>query len=52
MKDEALCRRRSELSLQERLHFWLHAWLLVHLPLSIALVVLLAGHVYLALRIG
>ncbi len=49
---EALCRRRSELALQERLQFWLYAWLLVHLPLSIALVVLLAGHVYLALRFG
>jgi hypothetical protein len=49
---EALCRRRSELTLQERLQFWLQAWLLVHLPLSIALVVLLAGHVYLALRFG
>ena len=49
---EVLCRRRSELAWQERLQFWLHAWLLVHLPLSIALVVLLAGHVYLALRIG
>jgi hypothetical protein len=49
---ETLCRRRSELARQERLQFWLDAWLLVHLPLSIALVVLLAGHVYLALRFG
>lgn len=49
---EGLCRRRSELALQERLQFWLHAWLLVHLPLSIALVILLVSHVYLALRFG
>jgi len=49
---EVLCRRRSELTLQSRLQFWLHAWLLVHLPLSIALVILLLGHVYLALRFG
>ena len=49
---ELLCRRRSDLALQERLQFWLHAWLLVHLPLSIALVILLVGHVYLALRFG
>jgi hypothetical protein len=49
---EALCRRRSGLAVQARLQFWLHAWLLVHLPLSIALVVLLGGHVYLALRFG
>ena len=49
---EALCWRRSELVLQERLQFWLHAWLLVHLPLSVVLVVLLLGHVYFALRFG
>lgn len=49
---EAMCRRRIELSLQARLQFWLHSWLLIHLPLSILLVVLLAGHVYLALRFG
>jgi hypothetical protein len=49
---EALCQRRSELTLQARLQFWLQAWLLVHLPLSIALVILLLGHVYLALRFG
>lgn len=49
---EAMCRRRIELALQARLQFWLHAWLLVHLPLSILLVVLLVGHVYLALRFG
>ena len=49
---ELLCRRRSALAAQEWLQFWLHAWLLVHLPLSIALVVLLVGHVYLALRFG
>ena len=49
---EALCQRRSELALQERLQFWLHAWLLVHLPLSVVLVVVLIGHVYFALQFG
>ena len=49
---EALCRRRNELALQAQLQFWLHAWLLVHLPLSVVLVVLLIGHVYLALQFG
>ncbi len=49
---ETLCRRRSDLALQERLQFWLHAWLLVHLPLSVVLVVLLIGHVYFALQFG
>jgi hypothetical protein len=49
---ESFCQRRRELTLQARLQFWLHAWLLVHLPLSILLVVLLAGHVYFALQFG
>lgn len=49
---EDLCQRRGELALQQRLQFWLHSWLLVHLPLSVVLVVLLLGHVYFALRIG
>jgi len=49
---ECLCLRRCDLALQARLHFWLHAWLLVHLPLSVVLVLLLLGHVYLALRFG
>ncbi|MBC7852003.1 MAG: hypothetical protein IAF94_01065 [Pirellulaceae bacterium] len=49
---EALCQRRRELAMQARLQFWLHAWLLVHLPLSILLLVLLAGHVYFALQFG
>src|SRR4051812_10123404 len=49
---EALCRRRSELAAQDRLQFWLHGWLLIHLPLSVLLVILLLGHVYFALRFG
>lgn len=49
---EELCERRRQLSVQQRLHFWLHNWLWLHLPLSVALLVLLAGHVVLALRFG
>jgi hypothetical protein len=48
----ALCERRRQLNLQRRLHFWLHNWLWLHLPLSLALLVLLAGHIVFALRFG
>jgi hypothetical protein len=34
------CEERRYLGEQERLHRWLHAWLLVHVPLSAALLVL------------
>jgi len=47
-----LCERRRQLNVQRVLHFWLHNWLWVHLPLSIALLVLLAAHVVFALRFG
>jgi hypothetical protein len=47
---EALCRRRQQLNLQRRIHFWLHSWLCVHLPLSAALIVLVAAHTVYALR--
>ena len=40
----ALCEERRQLAEQQRLWFWMHAWLLVHVPLSAALVVLTAAH--------
>jgi hypothetical protein len=46
---EQACERRRQFDLQKRLHWWLHAWLLVHVPLSVALGVLLAIHVPVAL---
>ena len=49
---EQLCARRREWSLQRRLHFWLHNWLWLHLPLSLVLLVLLVAHVVLALSFG
>jgi hypothetical protein len=47
---EELCDQRRQFDLQKRLHGWLHAWLLVHLPLSVALVLLMLVHVFVALK--
>jgi hypothetical protein len=41
---------RRDLVTQERLHVWLHAWLLVHVPLTVVLFVLLGAHAWWALR--
>jgi hypothetical protein len=45
----ALCDERRQLGEQERVHYWLHAWLLVHVPLSGALLVLGGAHAVLSL---
>lgn len=47
---EQLCTLRRQLDTQARLHWWLHNWVWVHLPLSVALVGLLVAHIYTALR--
>jgi hypothetical protein len=44
-----LCEERRQLNDQERIHFWLHAWLSVHVPLSVGLLVLAVAHVVTAL---
>jgi hypothetical protein len=44
-----LCEERRLLREQERLHFLLHVWLLVHIPLSVALLVFGVVHVVTAL---
>jgi hypothetical protein len=46
---EALCDERRQLAEQERLHWWLHGWLLLHVPLAVALLVLGVAHVVAAL---
>lgn len=46
----ALCDRRRQFAKQRRLHFLLHSWLSVHLPLSIALIVLMWVHIIVSLR--
>jgi hypothetical protein len=47
---ENICDEEQQLSRQIRIYRWLHGWLLVHVPLSIALLVLGAVHAVLALR--
>lgn len=44
-----LCEQRRQLGEQERLHHTLHGWLLVHIPLSVALLVLGLAHAVLSL---
>jgi len=41
---------RRQLMVQRRLHLWMHGWLLGHVPLSFALLVLTALHAVLSLR--
>lgn len=47
---EEICEERRQLMVQRRLHLWLHGWLLAHVPLSFALLVLTAVHAVLSLR--
>jgi hypothetical protein len=47
---EEICHEARQLVRQERLHRWLHGWLLVHIPLSLALMILGAVHAVMALR--
>jgi len=47
---EDICDEARQLLRQERLHHWLHGWLLLHIPLSLALVLLGAVHAVMALR--
>lgn len=47
---EDICDEARQLLRQERLHRWLHGWLLLHIPLSLALIMLGAVHAVMALR--
>ena len=47
---EGICEERRQLAVQKRLHLWLHTWLMVHVPISFALLVLTAVHAVLSLR--
>lgn len=51
LKDlEVMCEERRQLAAQSRLHAWLHGWLLVHVPLSYALLLLSAVHAVQSVR--
>jgi len=51
LKDLAdICEEERQLSKQARLHQWLHGWLMLHIPLSLALLLLGAAHAFMALR--
>jgi len=47
---EDICEEARQLTRQQRLQHWLHGWLLVHVPLSLALILLGAVHAVMALR--
>ena len=47
---EDICEEERQLARQVELQGWLQSWLLVHVPLSIALVLLGAAHAVIALR--
>jgi hypothetical protein len=47
---ENICEEERQLMVQSRMHAVLHGWLLVHVPLSIALLVLAVVHIVVALR--
>jgi hypothetical protein len=47
---ENICEEERQLIRQRRLHAWLHGWLLAHIPLSFALLVMAIIHIVTALR--
>jgi hypothetical protein len=47
---EDICDEARQLTRQARLHHWLHGWLLLHIPLSLALILLGAVHAVMAMR--
>ena len=47
---ENICEEERQLMRQKTLHLWLHGWLLTHIPLSFALLVLAIVHIVTALR--
>lgn len=51
LKDlESICDERRQLIIQERMYKWLHGWLFVHVPLSMAFLVLTFIHAVISLR--
>ena len=46
-----LCDERRQFNTQLRLHRWMHWWLILHIPPSIALMVLFVAHVIVSMRV-
>jgi hypothetical protein len=49
-KLEQICEEERQLRRQVTLHHWLHGWLMLHIPLSLALLLLGCVHAIVALR--
>jgi hypothetical protein len=47
---ENICEEERQFTRQKQIYQWLHAWLIVHVPLSVALLVLGGVHAVIALR--
>jgi hypothetical protein len=47
---ESICEEQRQLRRQERMHGLLHAWLIVHVPLSFVLMIFAVVHIVMALR--
>ncbi len=47
---EDICEEEFQITRQRKFYHWLHGWLLVHVPLSVALLVLGGVHAVMALR--
>ncbi len=47
---ESYCDQRRQYDVQQTCHHWLHAWLPIHIAASVAVTVLLAAHIFTALR--
>ncbi len=47
---EELCTQRRQIILQSKIQFWLYSWLWVHLPLSVALILLMFVHIFVAMK--
>src|ERR1700678_3778450 len=47
---EAICEEERQLRHQTRMHHWLHGWLMLHAPLSLALLLLGCIHAVMSLR--
>lgn len=47
---ESMCDQRRQFDIQQTVHRWLHVWLPIHIGLSVAVSVLLAAHIWTALK--